>query len=1033
EGICRLTAGYLSGPGGITNLDAWVTGHVRLYNQGSEIPVYVYDEGPETFGTNDYIEFYAARVDTPFTDKNVYWMNLATNAGARIAQVARYGGVATSNYACTVRLEEQVDYIPDIPDETPDDDHWFMLELYDGQTNDFEVNLPDVDAVTDDCSLRIEMQGLTAAHHAQVQLNGAPVGALQWNGYEKVTFATNVSQALLLDGTNVVTVGIPGDTGAPWEDVLINWIEFTYTRQTKALNDALAASPAADGAFAYELTGFDTPDVAVYEIVSATNITRVTNVVVSGTGPYTVHCSVALQATDTLMAVGDAGVMQPLYIWEDATSDLRSTTNGADYIIITYDPWKEAVETLADHRRGEGMRARVVGVQDVYDDFSYGLFTPYAIQDFLKYARAYWQSPAPTYVLLVGDGTYDYRDYYGLGDVNYVPTKLLHGLDYGETASDNWLVCLDDDTLPDMYVGRMPARTTNDVETMVGKVIGYEALSPEGWMTNLLLVSDVEDGATSFEHLNEAAAAHVPESMARERIRLANYTNLLECKADVLDAFNDGYLAVSYAGHGSTEQWADPPTVFENSDLPDLNNADRLPLVITPTCMNGYFIWPQGDGYECLGEELARTNGRGAVACLSPSAFGLPPNQQAMVERVFDAIFAVGQTRMGPAMSQAKFDLAVALGGEADNLLNTFILFGDPALRLQYQGVSDTTTPTVVSWSPEGALHAGTSTSVRITFSEAMDDIAVRAAFRLSPTRTGQFHWEGDTLVFTPAQAWDTAATYTVDLLAGATDRAGNPMESAVQFSFTPAAVTVAGHIAYTGTQHGIIWVIAVSESDAWHTNLSVALSDLGAYSLSVPGQSNWYIKAFRDANKNFTCDTWEAQGVYALNPLHPVSDVDGIDLLLTDPPVDTDGDSLTDFQEVNVYATNPFEADGDEDGLNDAQEIFFKTAPDNPDTDGDGMLDGDEVIAGTSPLNGAEWFRIASGAPMPQDGIVFEWASVLGRRYTVQGGAGYQQGTFLWSNLLENLNGTGGSMVYSNTAGSPWAVFRLIVTTNSP
>lgn len=68
----------------------------------------------------------------------------------------------------------------------------------------------------------------------------------------------------------------------------------------------------------------------------------------------------------------------------------------------------------------------------------------------------------------------------------------------------------------------------------------------------------------------------------------------------------------------------------------------------------------------------------------------------------------------------------------------------------------------------------------------------------------------------------------------------------------------------------------------------------------------------------------------------------------------DSDGDGLSDYDEMFVHNTNPLSADTDGDGLNDYDEIFkYGTDPNNPDTDGDGLSDGDEVLVhGTDPLN---------------------------------------------------------------------------------
>lgn len=70
--------------------------------------------------------------------------------------------------------------------------------------------------------------------------------------------------------------------------------------------------------------------------------------------------------------------------------------------------------------------------------------------------------------------------------------------------------------------------------------------------------------------------------------------------------------------------------------------------------------------------------------------------------------------------------------------------------------------------------------------------------------------------------------------------------------------------------------------------------------------------------------------------------------------PVDTDGDGLTDDDEINLYGTNPLVADSDGDGLNDGVEINdHLTDPLSSDSDGDGLTDGEEVLdLGTNPLS---------------------------------------------------------------------------------
>ncbi|BDQ02173.1 OmpA family protein [Ignavibacterium sp.] len=99
---------------------------------------------------------------------------------------------------------------------------------------------------------------------------------------------------------------------------------------------------------------------------------------------------------------------------------------------------------------------------------------------------------------------------------------------------------------------------------------------------------------------------------------------------------------------------------------------------------------------------------------------------------------------------------------------------------------------------------------------------------------------------------------------------------------------------------------------------------------------------------------------IYKTNPLIVDSDNDGLNdydeifVYKTNPvSTDTDLDQIDDRTEIFVYKTDPLKTDSDSDGLSDYEEIFVnKTNPNNKDTDDDGLSDGDEVLVHkTNPL----------------------------------------------------------------------------------
>ena len=121
-----------------------------------------------------------------------------------------------------------------------------------------------------------------------------------------------------------------------------------------------------------------------------------------------------------------------------------------------------------------------------------------AIHDFLAYAYANWVSPAPTYVVLMGDGNYDPKNYLGYGRASQIPPYLLDVDPWiGETAADNrYVTVAGSDTMPDMMLGRLSVNTAAEANVMVSKIMAYETTPLAGdWRQQVLAVADNADEA----------------------------------------------------------------------------------------------------------------------------------------------------------------------------------------------------------------------------------------------------------------------------------------------------------------------------------------------------------------------------------------------------------------------------------------------------------------------------------------------------------------------------------------------------------
>src|SRR4030095_5509193 len=113
---------------------------------------------------------------------------------------------------------------------------------------------------------------------------------------------------------------------------------------------------------------------------------------------------------------------------------LQSPTNGANLVIIAHASLMQQAQDWATYRRSQGISVVVAETSEIYDEFNYGVFSSDAIKSFLSYAANSWQTK-PRYVLLIGDASFDSRNYEGTGYFNMVPTKFFDTV-FSESGTD---------------------------------------------------------------------------------------------------------------------------------------------------------------------------------------------------------------------------------------------------------------------------------------------------------------------------------------------------------------------------------------------------------------------------------------------------------------------------------------------------------------------------------------------------------------------------------------------------------------------
>jgi hypothetical protein len=675
-GIYEITAQDLQNLG--LPLDTLNPENFQLYLRAAEQPLWISGQAADL-----KLRFYAEASQSLYSRENVYW--LATQSGGvpllgpdssptsehlahkQLTDGAEsLAGFPAGAYPAVLHLEQNQIYKP----QAEQRERWFWLSLAAPQEQGFEFALDA--AVPGPAHLQVAVWGSTQAlaspdHHLNLLLNDQQVASQAWDGIGNQVIDVDLSSGLLRSGSNSLVLQAPGEAGIPADILFVDWIGLTYPRQFVAENDFLAfTSPGGQ----HQLQGFGGP-VSVYDL--------------SGTHPVSELASeqtqFEAQAGQRYAAVGPQGTRSPQRLESvQFAPDLRESGQGADYIVIGPPDLLEPLAPLVQWRAAHGLKVDLISLQAVYDQFNAGFPEPQAVRAFMQYAAEHRQ-PAPRYLLLVGDATYDPRGYQSSIEANRLPVFLVDTIYGGQTASDVLFSQLDQDDKPDLAVGRVPARQADQVAVWVDKTLAFES-ALEANANPLPGVLAVADGQEAIFRSDAQAFLNLFPTSAYKTELYAPPAGASDASPHILDGFNQDNTIIAYFGHGSVNMWG-KDRLFTTADVASLSNQAHLPVVLNMTCLNGLFTHPQ---VESMAEALLWQPQAGAVAVLAPTSLTLPTDQSFLTTPLVQALQDQAGITLGEALLQARRQVPLNDPGTRD-VMETFLLFGDPALNLKPAGV----------------------------------------------------------------------------------------------------------------------------------------------------------------------------------------------------------------------------------------------------------------------------------------------------------------------------------------------------------
>jgi hypothetical protein len=542
---------------------------------------------------------------------------------------------------------------------------------YFGTVLDFQtISSPNRDlAAAQPSRLEIGLQGANLIfHQVSVEFNGVVVGSFSFfgrdpnsGGHPVQVFNIPVTQ--LQNGANTVRFILPNG-----DSTLIDYVKLSYPHTFSA--DANSLRFDLRGTQSVKVDGFTTPSVRLIDYTDPLNVSITKPPSESSGSGFAITVPASdppSKASRLLYAIPQGQFDQPASITLSQPSSLNLNTNAADFLIISHKDFVQSVEPLRIARGNQGLVAKVVDVEDVYDEFSYGLHGPQAVRDFLLRASTEWATK-PRYIVFAGDASLDPRNYEGVGNFDMVPTKLVDA-SYNETASDDWLADFDDDGIADIPVGRLPVRTVVDANLIISKILNFTPVTPQSAM---LVADDPTGYYFNFEQANDQVQALLPAAMTVQRVNVRVDGPGIS-KTNVINGFNQGRALVNYTGHGNVDVWSGA-SIFKTADAFALTNGSSLSFVVVMDCLNGYFQDPR---LLSLSEALLEAPQGGAVAAFASSGLTLPDGQHEMSQQLYSLIYGAQPIALGDAIKNAK---------NATNDIDvrrTWIFFGDPSMKIR--------------------------------------------------------------------------------------------------------------------------------------------------------------------------------------------------------------------------------------------------------------------------------------------------------------------------------------------------------------
>ncbi|MEM6801718.1 MAG: C25 family cysteine peptidase, partial [Bacteroidota bacterium] len=319
--------------------------------------------------------------------------------------------------------------------------------------------------------------------------------------------------------------------------------------------------------------------------------------------------------TRDLFMATDRGIRKPR-IENSSLNRLFDPNQGADYVIITHRGLASSAAAYANYRDTATVTpinsVKIVYVDEIYDEYSYGSITPWAIKRFCKDAIDNWVIK-PRYFLLWGKGKYRLRN---------LDTNLTLVPTFGFPATDYEFISHFDQNSsainPEASIGRVNLFSDAEGLEYLKKVDQYEHTPWDSWMKKGTFLGGGgtlgEQNAISnaFNFMIDVfegkpyggSSFYFQKNSAQEVIdpEAASYH----------DEISQGVSVIHFFGHSTSN--INDVSIREPFEY---NNFGRYPIMLAMGCFGGDFTVGQS-----FGERWLLESNRGSIAYIGNSSAG---------------------------------------------------------------------------------------------------------------------------------------------------------------------------------------------------------------------------------------------------------------------------------------------------------------------------------------------------------------------------------------------------------------------------